>query len=402
MTTEARLLCVAAAVSVVALGGSAMAEPPAGSKPVDPHRLEVGVVPILGVNTDQGFIFGAFTSLARYRPAYWPYRWRLRAQAAAAVRDGDDGLEFSRHEDFIRLDLPEILRGFRLELRLEFRRTEKHWAGLGNDTPSAPDDAPVGFEQYTHTIPELEVRARVTLPVHLFLTARLTASYSSIGVNAGSKLQTDLDGDSGPHVASSLHGLHKHGLFAGRIGLEWDRRNHETMPTRGIYLTTGLTGGISHDAAVYYGDLEMAARGYLDIVGEAFVVAARVQANLLFGRPPIYRLHSVGASDRVRGVRDGRRLGRVVLFANFEIRSMFLRFPLFSLRTRMGLTGFVDVGRAWADYVPRPELDGEGSGHHVGAGGGLRWLWGEAFLIRVDVAATRDDVGFYVELDHAF
>ena len=51
---------------------------------------------------------------------------------------------------------------------------------------------------------------------------------------------------------------------------------------------------------------------------------------------------------------------------------------------------------------PEPELDGEGAGLKYGVGGGVRFQWGEAFLVRVDAAGSADGTGFYFGVNHAF
>ena len=61
-----------------------------------------------------------------------------------------------------------------------------------------------------------------------------------------------------------------------------------------------------------------------------------------------------------------------------------------------------DTGRVWTSLDPEPELDGEGAGLKYGVGGGVRFQWGEAFLVRVDAAGSADGTGFYFGVNHAF
>jgi hypothetical protein len=81
---------------------------------------------------------------------------------------------------------------------------------------------------------------------------------------------------------------------------------------------------------------------------------------------------------------------------------MFARARWLEQRLRFGGVAFVDTGRVRATFEDAPELDGTSPGLKVGAGGGARILWGEAFLIRADAAWSPDGVGLYVRTDHVF
>jgi outer membrane translocation and assembly module TamA len=90
-----------------------------------------------------------------------------------------------------------------------------------------------------------------------------------------------------------------------------------------------------------------------------------------------------------------------------ELRSKFLPFRILKHHFNLGAVVFTDVGRAWADYKVRRDLDGEnpaGLGLKAGVGGGLRLQWGEAFLIRADVAWSHvdDNLGIYIDASHVF
>ena len=49
-----------------------------------------------------------------------------------------------------------------------------------------------------------------------------------------------------------------------------------------------------------------------------------------------------------------------------------MKFDLFDKAHQLGILGFVDGGRVWADFHRLSELDGDGPGLKVGFGGGLR------------------------------
>jgi len=87
---------------------------------------------------------------------------------------------------------------------------------------------------------------------------------------------------------------------------------------------------------------------------------------------------------------------------NVELRSVLFRPSLGAQRFKIGPVAFFDAGRVWTSLEPEPELDGEGAGLKYGEGGGVRFQWGEAFLVRVDAARSPDGTGFYFGVNHAF
>jgi hemolysin activation/secretion protein len=55
-----------------------------------------------------------------------------------------------------------------------------------------------------------------------------------------------------------------------------------------------------------------------------------------------------------------------------------------------GLTAFVDAGRVWSEIPGSKELDGTSLGLKVGVGGGARITAGGSFVLRADVAWSKD------------
>ena len=134
-------------------------------------------------------------------------------------------------------------------------------------------------------------------------------------------------------------------------------------------------------------------------------------ADLLFGNPPIYELAryeqtgAFGGPNGVRGVPGQRYHGKVKFFGNAELRKNLFDFEFLGKTNKFGVAAFVDGGRLFADYEPRPELDGgKELGLKIGAGGGIRLQAGQSFVIRADVAWSPDarPVGAYLASGHIF
>jgi hypothetical protein len=104
-----------------------------------PERYELGGTPVLTGDSDIGIGFGALVSLARFRPGFYPYRWRAEILAMMTVKDAPDGgAELPYHDYHLKLDLPGLAGG---GLRLQWGETFL----LRGDVAWSPDARPVGI-----------------------------------------------------------------------------------------------------------------------------------------------------------------------------------------------------------------------------------------------------------------
>jgi hypothetical protein len=442
--------------------------------PNDPHRLEVGVLPAVSYDIDLGFGFGALATLARFHPDFQPYRWRLEILLNATVKNTPGvGLSLPFHEDYIKTDFPGLFDGrLRINAMLRFRRfTNQGWYGLGNasefEKPWEAIDPELDqaafaearrYQQYDRISPALDFNTRLILwerpapgldarrpcgpkrhercPPHAYggvegsveHKQRLEALIgTSIGYNVitpypNSKLAQDLalhqaDSEDGETLRRLLHGTQNHALWTLNLGLLYDTRDHEYVPTRGSF--TELSGRFSPgvDKGLVFGHLFLGSAVFVPLFDEYLVLAARGALDYLVGRPPLYELGQFGVltqrdgpggSWSIRGVPRQRYFGKQKAILNLELRSMLVRFNIGNQRFGVGALAFVDAGRLWTDYKPvelaGANIDGRFEDIKVGVGGGLRLTWGETLVIRVDPAYSPTDhnVGFYIDIGQMF
>jgi outer membrane protein assembly factor BamA len=381
-----------------------------------PERYEFGGTPVITGDSDIGFGFGALVSLARFRPGFYPYRWRAEILAMMTVKDAPDGgAELPYHDYYLKLDLPGLAGGrLRLNVDLGFsRHINCGYYGMGNVSP-ALDEQGSRYHQYDRIHPQLRTAARVALLRRLFLLLGGSLTYNWITPYRPSRLDDDIAGDD-PHLRDLLRGTADHGVVQLSFGWLWDSRDHELAPTRGMLheITWRFVPGTATEKGLAYGGLNLTARIYHALLGEHLVLAGRLLLDLLVGQPPFYELAAhgglfpkpaPGGATGIRGVPLHRYHGKVKLLANIELRSKLLPFTVYGQRFNLGAMVFCDTGRVWADLDPSEELDGTGVGLKVGLGGGLRLQWGETFLLRGDVAWSPDarPVGIYVDVNHVF
>lgn len=381
---------------------------------LDPNRLETGAVPIMMGDSDLGFGTGGALSLARFRPGYEPFRWQLMAVLFLTMKNtAANGFETVFHNHIIRLDLPGLAGGrLRLQSELAFgRHSNLGYYGLGNQAAAQPSDDRRRY-QYDRIYPEASVKARVKLAGPLALLLGGTLSYNWVRPYPGSKLAEDLASDD-PYLKEHLKGTTDHLIGLIDVGILWDTRDHDMVPTRGVFheLSGRFTPNLASDVA--YGGGTIALRFFRSLYRDRLVFASRVMGDFLVGNPPIYELArngglgsmpSPGGGSGIRGVPQGRFHGRVKLVSNVELRGKLLPFTIKEQRFNLGATVFADVGRVWSDFQAPERFDGSATAAKVGLGGGARLQWGEAFLMRMDLAWSPDaePVGFYFNVNHVF
>ncbi|MGC4066802.1 MAG: hypothetical protein QM784_19635 [Polyangiaceae bacterium] len=82
--------------------------------------------------------------------------------------------------------------------------------------------------------------------------------------------------------------------------------------------------------------------------------------------------------------------GRAKAFMNVQLRQVLFDFNLLGKTNLLALALFCDVGRVWADYGARADLDGRHLGLKWEVGAGPHVIAGKSFVIRADVAWSPD------------
>lgn len=101
-------------------------------------------------------------------------------------------------------------------------------------------------------------------------------------------------------------------------------------------------------------------------VRSPITLAVRVGAEHVLGSMPYYAASTLGGKDNLRGYRSTRFSGRSSVFQNVELRARLFGFSTYLLGGEIGILGFLDNGRVWADHE-RSRV------WHQGYGGGL-WM----------------------------
>jgi hypothetical protein len=161
------------------------------------------------------------------------------------------------------------------------------------------------------------------------------------------------------------YGFGDFGQAGMRLGLRWDRRNHENYASRGFLLDASSNYfPAMWDVRHAFSTVGGSAATYLELpLPLNPVIAVRGGGKKVFGDAPFHEAAFLGGRGTIRGIDADRFAGDASLFGTTELRLPLGRIPFF-IPLDIGALGFMDAGRVWMDS----ESPG---GWHTVAGGGL-------------------------------
>ena len=385
-----------------------------------PDRTDFDLAPVAGGDSDIGIGVGQYSAFTHHEPGDQDekdkYAWRVESGAFISFkpRDGGGPIQVPYQDDYLQLTLPNLIkRKVRLEIRPSFTEesTIKYY-GLGNASKIGPiQDTSNAYYDYKRTHPTMAVHARLTLGKNIYAVVGNLYTHNWIDVPDNSRLAADMHGPDA-RVREILGGTKSHGVDLFEYALVYDDRDEEFSTHKGQYHQVKLRvspGGT--DALPYrYMQANVTLRGYYSPLGHYLTFAARLVGDVQIGNPPFYELarydetFAIGGANGIRGVPAGRYYGKAKVIGNLEARSDLVPFKLFAKKFVLGVAGFFDAGRLWADTKPDAALDGTGIGLKYGVGGGLRLHQGDTFVVRFDVAWSPDatPVGAYFAAGQIF
>ncbi|HTJ11442.1 MAG TPA: BamA/TamA family outer membrane protein [Dinghuibacter sp.] len=177
--------------------------------------------------------------------------------------------------------------------------------------------------------------------------------------------------------------------FAGlSLRFDYDTRNRPLLPTAGIHVNARLQA---------YEGLNAYSKSFVQFIPEitfyqhvdpdaVVVLADRVGGGLTGGRAAFYQSLFLGGQENLWGYRQYRFAGSDVLYNNLEAHIRIARLASYILPGELGLTGFYDIGRVWAD-------GDDGDTWHQGVGGGI--YFAPAQLLLLQFVMGHSDEGWY-------
>ena len=230
------------------------------------------------------------------------------------------------------------------------------------------------------------------------------------------------------------------GLFTVfKLGLVYDSRNNEALPTKGIWTEAILAMAPKFTSNMDQGFMKFALthRQYFTLIKKKLSVAYRLglQVNVA-GHTPYYAEglmyyatmkgaynEGLGGAKTIRGIQRNRLIGDGIVYGNFELRWQFIYFKFINQNWYLALSGFFDTGRAiqYIDMMENAEIPADidqdeyfnkdylnpySDGFHSGYGGGLRIAMNQNFIIAIDYGRALKEQdgksGLYIGLNWLF
>jgi outer membrane protein assembly factor BamA len=366
--------------------------------------LEVGVLPAINFDADEGFGYGVLAEMYQYGVGgSSPYVWSARPTAFFTTEGRRDLTLF--------FDAPHVLpSGWRLDV---FLGTERQIAtpyyGLGNASTYDPAlDAEDGADPFYYRFGRNRRSATFNLQHDLGDTPLRWL------VGAG-LVSTDVD----PVPEDDGTTLYATGVASEEVsewsnflrgGIVWDSRDRETGPRRGVwteFLVQSVDEHLGADAS--YTRWTFTDRRYYSL-SDRLVFAHRyliqgvtdgAPVNDLFQVQTSFRQQEgVGGAKTVRGLFKNRFVGRGLLVWNAEFRWRAADFRVMGRRFHVTLSAFLDQGRVWDGNVQFDELM---SDLHHGYGGGVRLGMGDNFIVAVDLGRSSEaGMPMYIGLGYLY
>ncbi|RLD64072.1 MAG: hypothetical protein DRI95_10965 [Bacteroidetes bacterium] len=223
-----------------------------------------------------------------------------------------------------------------------------------------------------------------------------------------------------------------------KLGLVFDSRDNEPLPTRGIWTEAILVTAPKFTSTMEGGFMKFALthRQYFTLVKDRLTFAYRLGIQLnVAGHTPYYAEglmyyvtmkgaynEGLGGGKTIRGIERNRVIGDGLFYGNFELRWKFAKFYFMNQNFYLALSGFFDTGRAiqyintedainnidWEANGENPDdfFDVGGESFHSGYGGGLHIAMNQNFIIAIDYgrALSKKDglSGLYIGLNFLF
>lgn len=216
-----------------------------------------------------------------------------------------------------------------------------------------------------------------------------------------------------------------------RVGLMYDTRDAESMPSRGIWAEAHYIFAPSFlGSSVFSHKINVTFRQYVPLFGDRLVFAYRLNYQGFPGDAPWYLMpfytvvgpnydyDGIGGFRTARGIMLNRVQGRHSGFFNVELRWRFVDFVLWNQNIGFALSGFCDgagvmgnyslenrTGLCMDEYRRFVDMSGN-DGLHCAAGLGLRFIMNGSFIVAAEYSHSfsRQDGGgaFYLNTGFLF
>jgi hypothetical protein len=160
------------------------------------------------------------------------------------------------------------------------------------------------------------------------------------------------------------------------------------LPTGGYYINISLEGykGLNNYSKDYF-QIRPEFTFYQKLTSNGSVVLSdRIGGGVSLGKPAFYQSMFLGGQGNLLGYLQYRFAGKHMVYNNLQGRVKLFNIASYIIPGQLGLSGFYDAGRVWAD-------EEKSNKWHTGVGGGL--YFSPASLTILQVLAGHSEEGWY-------
>ncbi len=345
------------------------------------HRFELNkTAPIFSFHydSDQGAFVGGGVRMVRFGFRKKPYAARHLIMADYGPKSEGYNVRYEGH-------LIDLWKNWDAVLEADLLAEDvfRHFYGLGNETPPSNREMFDARFRWITASPALEKTFGPAVSLRLGPHFEAAQIRPPRGRTIGD-----------PEVGyTNVQMTNRYvGGFGGR--LEVDSRDSTMMPRSGFLWITDAGGHLDlMGGGVRFARLSSELTGYGSV--GPFTLALRAGGARNLGEFAFYQANFLSGDRNVRGFKKRRFAGRSSAYGNAELRLDLSEINAYVLRGHLGVLGFADVGRVWAD--------GESSTvWHQGYGGGLWITPFDQFVMTATMAFSKEGSIFDLSFDLFF
>ncbi|QRR01284.1 hypothetical protein [Dyadobacter sandarakinus] len=182
--------------------------------------------------------------------------------------------------------------------------------------------------------------------------------------------------------------------YAGTLAsLTLDTRNKGIVRTDGIYWNTSVAG---------YTGIAGSRKSYLHLTSEfaftlnpgrdsVWTITNKTGGAAVLGQAAFFQKVKLGGLANLRGYNTGRFTGGTMVYNNLEMRLRLFDFRSYLLPGSIGLIGFGDLGRVWAQGEDSRRI-------HAGYGGGFYFIPARLLVLEAVLGVSRERSIAYISL----
>jgi hypothetical protein len=360
-------------------------EPQTISERYEPEQRDRGhnwlILPMIGINSDDGFIFGGGPLLYSYNFRVSPYEYKMMLTGSFATRPSSYTISYKG-------DFYSLIKNTKVHLALfRSKLLLTRYYGYGNETPFDIDLEANDFYQINQELTSFHPEINIFLTKNVSVGLGLSYNYSDISLKNDTLLST----------FGTDYGIGNFSLGGVHASLGIDTRDNEMNAYEGSlvrlevsFYPEMLDNKKNFTSAGF--DLRTFFSGNLitDVT-----LGLRAGGKKLWGTYPFFKAAFLGGPENLRGYSRERYAGDAYLFGQTELRTYLTDMKLILLG-RFGFHLFAESGRVYTEGT-------ESEKWHPSYGGGL-WIsyLKKQLTLTLTLANSTEKLAFYLQAGFMF